>query len=73
MRYWATIEFVSGQRAAVVVLTDERGEWAGAHRIDLPRCPLAQLRDSLYDAGYRSASASAHAKGGTLDRFSVKS
>lgn len=67
MKFTATIEFLSGQKAAIIELTDAHGEWSGAGRIDLPR----GSRADLYEAGYKLASQNAAAKGGTLDRYSV--
>lgn len=66
MKFSATIEFVTSHRA-IVALTDSRGEWAGAHRIEIR---LGSKAD-LYEAGYAAAEREAAIKGGTLDRFSV--
>jgi hypothetical protein len=65
-RFNGTIEFLGGGRA-IVELTDSRGEWSGAGRIEI------RSRDerALYEAGYVRASACAAAKGGTLDTFRV--
>jgi len=68
-RYSATIEFLLGQRAAIIELTDCNGEWAGGGRIEV-RPINGDVRGALTEAGYVHASASAAAKGGTLDRFS---
>lgn len=68
-RYWATIEFLPGQSAAIIELT-LNGEWAGGGRIELPRNHSGSVRDALYEAGYVHASARAALKGGTLDRYS---
>lgn len=65
MRYWATIEYLKGQNAAIVALFDSKGEWSGAGRIE---CRAG--KPALYEAGYILASRSAAAKGGTLDRYS---
>lgn len=65
MGLWATVEFLPGQRAAIIELTDSRGDWTGGFRIDI-RSPL---RSDLYEEGYRAASSAAAVKGGTLDRF----
>jgi hypothetical protein len=67
-RYSATIEYLPGQRAAIVALTDGLGEWAGAHRVEV----RSGLKSDLYEAGYKCASVEATMKGGTLDRFSVE-
>jgi hypothetical protein len=63
----ATIEFISGQRAAIVTLTDSRGEWSGAGRIEV----RSGLKADLYEQGYRHASFSAAAKGGRLETYRV--
>jgi hypothetical protein len=60
----ATIEFL-GKGRALVSLTDQNGEWAGGHRIDV----RSGSRDALYEAGYISASASAASHGGRLETF----
>lgn len=67
-RFWATIEFIRGQRAAIIELTNvTTGEWAGGGRIEIK----SSLRSDLYEAGYVHASFNAAAKGGTLDRYTV--
>jgi len=68
-RFWATIEFLPGQRAAIIELTTTLGEWAGGGRIEV-RPINGDVRGALIEAGYVHASASAAAKGGVLDRFS---
>lgn len=65
-RYYGTIEYVSNRRA-IVALTDARGEWQGAQRIDLPRAKNG--RRALYELGYATASTMAAIKGGELDAF----
>lgn len=67
-KFWGSIEFLS-RKAAIVTLTNSRGEWSGSCRVEIRRAS----RSSLYEAGYRQASANAAAKGGTLDRFGVES
>ena len=67
-RFSATIEFLPGQRAAIIALTNGLGEWAGAHRIEV----RSGLKSDLYEAGYKCASVSAAIHGGALDRFSVE-
>lgn len=69
MKYSATIEFLTGQRAAIVTLFDRSGEWSGAGRIEV----RSGSRSDLYEEGYRHASVSASMKGGILDRYSVAS
>jgi hypothetical protein len=71
-QFYGTIEYLVGQHAAIVALTDGLGEWAGAGRIDLrPRAFETQqgLQSRLYEAGYIHASASAAAKGGRLETY----
>lgn len=63
-RFNGTIEFLGGGRA-IVELTDSRGEWAGAGRIEI----RSRSVSALYEAGYIHASARAAAKGGTLETF----
>ncbi len=65
-RYHGTIEFLRGQRAAIVTLT-LNGEWSGSGRIELPSGNKA----ALYELGYAHLSRSAALKGGSLDRYSV--
>lgn len=65
-RYYGTIEYVSNRRA-IVALTDARGEWQGAQRVDLPRAKHG--RRELYELGYNTASTMATLKGGMLDTF----
>lgn len=69
-KFFATIEFLFSQSAALVSLTDEAGEFAGAGRIELPRC-FWGLREALYMEGYRLASVTASSKGGRLERFTA--
>lgn len=68
-RFSATIEYLPGQRAAIIELTDSRGEWAGGGRIDV-RPINGDVHGALYEAGYVDASRRAACKGGVLDRFS---
>jgi hypothetical protein len=64
--YWATIEYLDNQGAAIVELTDAvTGQWAGTGRIET----RSGGRADLYEAGYRGASLSAQSKDGRLDRF----
>lgn len=65
-RFNGTIEYISGQKAAIITLT-LGGEWSGSGRIDLPRGSKADL----YELGYDRLSMSATAKGGTLDTYKV--
>lgn len=65
-RFYGTIEYVSNRRA-IVALTDARGEWQGAQRIDLPSAKNG--RRALRELGYNTASTMAAIKGGMLDTF----
>lgn len=67
MKFNATVEFLRGQRAAIVTLTDLNGAWSGSSRIDL--APTSKL--DLYEAGYDRAVQAAYVKGGTLETFRV--
>lgn len=67
LKFYATIEFLSGQSAAILTLTNQAGEWAGSGRIEV----RSGLRSDLYEAAYRQASFNAESKGGRLERFSV--
>jgi hypothetical protein len=61
MKFNATIELLNnGQRAAIITLTDERGEWAGSHRI---------TGANRYERGYSLASQEAALKGGRLETY----
>lgn len=65
MKIYATIEYLKGQGAAIVELTDQDGGWQGAGRIEV----RSGARGDLYEQGYIHASRSAAAKGGTLERY----
>ena len=67
-RYNATIEYLPGRRTAIIALTDTRGDWQGATRIELPRAKRGGRRD-LYELGYTTASTMATIKGGMLETF----
>lgn len=67
-RFNGTIEYLSGQKAAIITLT-LGGEWSGSGRIDLPRGSKADL----YEIGYDRLSMSASSKGGILDTYKVSS
>lgn len=67
VKFYGTVEFLSGQRAAILTLTDASGEWAGSGRIEV----RSGLRSDLYEEAYRQASFNAISKGGRLERFSV--
>lgn len=67
-RFYATIEYLMAQSAAIVELTDSRGNWSGGCRIEV-RPINGDVKGALYEAGYIAASAKASAKGGVLDRF----
>lgn len=66
-KVYATVEFLSGQHAAILTLTDRAGEWAGSGRIEV----RSGLQSDLYEEAYRQASFHAQAKGWRLERFSV--
>lgn len=66
IRFWATIEFLPGQGAAIIELHSTVGKWAGGGRVE---CRSGE-RSDLYEIGYKEASMRASAKGGMLDRFS---
>jgi hypothetical protein len=66
MKFHGTIEYLRGQRAAIVTLTIN-GEWSGSGRIELPRGRKADL----YELGYTYLARAAAIKGGSLDRYSV--
>lgn len=68
LKFYGTIEFLSGQKAAILTLTNEAGEWAGSGRIEV----RSGLKSDLYEEAYRQASLNAHSKGGRLERFSVE-
>lgn len=67
IKFFATIEFLSGQSAAILTLTNEASEWAGSGRIET----RSGLHSDIYEEAYRQASFVAQSKGGRLERFSV--
>jgi hypothetical protein len=67
LKFYATVEFLSGQKAAILELTDQAGEWAGSGRIEV----RSGLKSDLYEEAYRQASLRAQIHGGRLERFSV--
>ena len=75
LKFNATIEFLSGRKAAIVSLTDNNGEWAGGGLVET-KCGSHcghSVRDSLYEIGYNHASLSAEHKGGRLETYRVVS
>lgn len=64
IKFYATIEFLSGQRAAILTLTNQAGEWAGSGRVE------GRDHSNIYERAYTLASLSAQSKGGRLERFS---
>jgi len=77
-RISATIEMIKGQRAAIVELHNQAGNWLGGSRIDVRGAyslapsapsPAEQDRSALYEAGYKTADFNARTHGGTLERF----
>lgn len=71
-KFYATIEFLGGQPAVILTLTNQAGEWAGSGRIELRSYVGRNIRAALYEEAYRHASFNAHSKGGRLERFSVE-
>lgn len=63
IKFYAVIEFLPGQRAGILTLTDQSGEWAGSGRIE------GRNRSDIYERAYQLASLSAQSKGGRLERF----
>lgn len=63
-RFEATIEFLSGQKAAIITLT-LNGEWSGSTRITTKFNSLSDL----YELGYKTASQNAACKGGTINTY----
>lgn len=64
-KFYATIEFLGGQSAAILTLTDASGDWAGSGRVE------GRTRSDIYERAYTLASLNAQSKGGRLERFSV--
>ena len=64
IKFFATIEFLSDQSAAILTLTDHTGEWAGSGRVE------GRDRSTIYERAYTLASLNAQSKGGRLERFS---
>lgn len=71
IKFNATIEFLSGQKAAILTLTDSTGEWAGSGRIETSCGSICghSVKESLYDLGYTYACRSASAKGGRVETY----
>jgi hypothetical protein len=63
LKFFATIEFLSGQSAAILTLTDHTGEWAGSGRVE------GRDHSNIYERAYTLASLNAQSKGGRLERF----
>lgn len=68
-KFNATIEFLSGQNAAIVTLHDHLGEWAGSGRVE---CRSGRKSD-LYEIGYTAACRNAYAKDGRVETYRVVS
>jgi hypothetical protein len=64
IKFFATIEFLSGQKAAILTLTNEAGKWAGSGRVE--GCDHSNIEERAYVL----ASLTAQSKGGRLERFS---
>ena len=69
-KFYGTVEFLGGQRAAILTITDHAGEWAGSGRIEVRPSFTGGVRAALYEEAYRQASINAQSKGGRLERFS---
>lgn len=67
MKFYGELEFLSGQKAGLLTLTNEHGEWSGSGRIEA----RSGRRADIYEEAYRQANLNATAKGGHLERFSV--
>lgn len=67
LKFYGTVEFLSGQSAALLTITTDAGEWSGSGRIEVK----FGRRGDLYEEAYRQASLNARTKGGRLERFSV--
>jgi hypothetical protein len=65
IKFFATIEFLSGQQAAILTLTNEAGEWAGSGRVE------GRDHSNIYERAYTLASLNAQSKGGRLERLSI--
>ena len=65
--FFATIEYLAGQPAAIVALTDRAGELICAGRIEV----RSGRRDDLYELGYVRASQAAATHGGRLETYRV--
>lgn len=70
-KFYGTVEFISGQSAAIIELINDQGEFAGGGRIELPRAPRGLSREWLYELAYEWLSRAATDKGGRLERMSV--
>lgn len=62
--FFATLEFLRGQHAAILTLTDQAGEWAGSGRVE------GRTKSDIYERAYTLASINAQSKCGHLERFS---
>jgi len=65
IKFFATVEFLSGQQAAILTLTDAAGNWNGSGRVE------GHDRDHIYERAYTQASLAAQSKGGSLERLTV--
>ena len=66
-RYHGTIDYLPGDREAVIELTDAHGGWFGSQWIKLPRAKSGKR--ALYELGYSTASVKATTHGGVLETF----
>lgn len=70
-KFYATIEILSGQKAAILALTDAAGELVCAGRIETS-CGSGcahNVHDSLYELGYTYALKTAAFKGGQIETY----
>lgn len=74
LKFNATIEFLQGQRAAILSIFDISGEFVAGGRIETSCRPGYcghDPRESLYELGYSQASMTVEAKGGSLETYKV--
>jgi len=75
----ATLEFLPGQRSAVLDNHDQNGEWFGCSRVDSPLksyslapgagSKVEQDRAVIYEIAYTNAAFNAETHGATLNTF----
>jgi hypothetical protein len=69
--FTGTIEFLHGQRAAIITLDAPNGGWS-VTRLEAPRLSH-NWRSDLYESGYDHASTRAAEHGGQLNSYRVLS